>query len=79
MRPMIKKLKDLFERAESWPEEVQNEAVEVLLSIEQGHIGEYELTAEDRAALERSAEDVRAGRFASDAEVAELFALGRRG
>jgi hypothetical protein len=75
---MIKKLKELFERAEGWPEQVQNEAVEALLSIEQGHIGEYELTAEDRAALERSAEDVRVGRFATDAEVAELFARGRR-
>lgn len=75
---MIKKLKEIFERAETWPKEVQDEAVETLLSIERGHVGDYELTAEDRAALARSAEDVQAGRFAPDAEVAEFFEHSRR-
>lgn len=75
---MIKKLKEIFERAESWPKEVQDEAVETLLSIERGHVGDYELTAEDRAALARSAEDVQTGRFVPDAEVAEFFERSRR-
>jgi len=49
-----------------------------LLSIERGHVGEYELTAEDRAALARSAEDVEAGRFVPDAQVADFFERNRR-
>ena len=78
MGNMTKKLKEIFQRAQSWPEEVQDEAVETLLSIEQGHVGDYQLTAEDRAALARSAEDVQAGRFVPDAEVAEFFGRNRR-
>ena len=49
-----------------------------MLSIERGQVGEYELTAEDRAALARSAEDVEAGRFVPDAQVADFFERNRR-
>jgi hypothetical protein len=79
MSKMTKSLKDVIARAETWPKPVQEEAAEILLAIEQGHIGSYTLTAEDRAALARSAEDVKAGRFAADAEVAEFFKRNRRG
>jgi hypothetical protein len=75
---MKKRLKEIFERAETWPEEVQDEAVETLLSIEQGYVGDYELTAADRAALARSAEDVEARRFVPDAQVAQFFERNRR-
>jgi hypothetical protein len=75
---MTTKLKEIFERAEAWPKEIQDEAVEILLSIEQGHVGDFELTAEDRAALARSAEDVRAGRLIPDAQIAEFFERNRR-
>ena len=78
MKSMIKKLKETFERAETWPREIQDEAVETLLSIESDHVGDYELTADDRAALARSAEDVQAGRFVPDAKVAEFFERSRR-
>jgi hypothetical protein len=78
MNRMNRKLKEVFERAEAWPEEIQEEALETLLSIERGHVGEYELTSEDRAALARSAEDVRLGRFAPDQQVAEFFDRNRR-
>lgn len=40
--------------------------------------GIYQVNEDQRAALERSAEDVRLGRFASDDEVGELFARIRR-
>ena len=79
MAKMTNMLKELFARAETWPKPVHDEAAEILLAIEQGHIGNYELTAEDRAALARSADDVKAGRFAADAEVAEFFDRNRRG
>jgi hypothetical protein len=75
---MKKRLKEIFERAETWPEEVQDEAVETLLSIERGYVGDYELTAADRAALARSAEDVEARRFVLGAQVAEFFERNRR-
>lgn len=78
MGHMTKKLKDILKRAEAWPEEVQDEAVETLLSIERGFVGDYELTAEDRAALTRSAEDVRLGRYASEQQVGEFFECNRR-
>ena len=75
---MSNKLKELIERVQTWPEEVQEEAIETLLAIEQGHGGRYELSEEDRAALERSAEDVRARRFVTDEQISEFFDLNRR-
>ena len=75
---MNAKLKELIERVETWPEETQEEVIEILLSIEQARLTDYELTDEDRAALARSAEDVRAGRFAPDEQVSELFERNRR-
>ena len=78
MPGMTKKLKEILQRAETWPEEVQDEALETLLSIEQGHAGNYELTPEDRAALARSAEDVRLGRFVPDEQAKEFFDRNRR-
>ncbi|QAU49679.1 hypothetical protein XH91_32810 [Bradyrhizobium guangzhouense] len=70
---MSNKLRELLERAETWPEEVQEEAAETLLSIEQSFTDGYVLTAEDREALARSAEDVRQGRFVRDSAVSEFF------
>ena len=78
MGDMTKKLKEIFERAEAWPKEVQDEALKTLLSIERGYVGDYELTAEDRVALARSAEDVRLGRLIPDEQVAEFFERNRR-
>ena len=68
---MTSKLKELLERAETWPQEVQEEAVEALLSIEQS--AAYVLTPEDKQALAKSADDVRQGRFVSPARLAEFF------
>jgi len=78
MSKMTNTLKEILARAETWPKAVQDEALESLLAIEQGHIGDYELTAEDRAALAQSAEDVRTGRFATEAEVSAFFDRNRR-
>jgi hypothetical protein len=72
---MSNKLKDLMERAGHWPEVAQEEAIASLQSIEDELVGLYELSPEDRAALERSGEDVRLGRFSSDEHVREV--LGR--
>ena len=68
-----KKLKALMGRVERWPSEAQERALESLQMIEKGLRETTEFSAEDRAAFERSAEDVRQGRFASDERVREVF------
>jgi len=77
MSGMLEKLKDLLERAESWPEKAQEAAVASLAAIEEAYLGAESLSAEDIEALELSAEDVSRGRFATDAEMRELFDLYR--
>jgi hypothetical protein len=74
----VKKLKELMERVEHWPLEAQEEALASLETIEEEFVGTHGLSDEDRAALERSAEDVRQGRFASEERVREVFDRHRR-
>lgn len=78
MRTMPPKLRELIDRVGTWPEEMQEEAVDVLLLLEQAHTSNYQLTDDDRAALARSAEDVRQGRFVPDAQIADFFERNRR-
>jgi predicted transcriptional regulator len=75
---MSKKLKEIIERAETWPEEAQEEAIATLQAIEAEFREPYELTEDDRKAIDRGLEDVRSGRIASDEEVSRLFARYRR-
>ena len=70
---MMKKLKDLVERVEHWPPEAQEEALASLTTIEEEFVEPHKLSPEDRQALERSAEDVRQGRFASEEQVRKVF------
>jgi hypothetical protein len=73
-----KKLKELMERVEHWPPEAQEEALASLQTIEEEFVRARELSDEDRTALERSAEDVREGRFANEEQVREVFDRHRR-
>ena len=75
---MSKKLKELLERVASWPDAAQEEAQASLEAIEHDLSEPYILTDDDRDALEGSADDVRRGRFASDAEVKDAFNRYRR-
>ena len=71
---MNARLKDILERAQSWPEAAQEHAIDLLLTIEQEYAAEpSELTEDDKAAIDRGLEDIRQGRFASDEQVKELF------
>jgi hypothetical protein len=54
-------LENLIERAAVWPAELR-------------YLGAYRLSDDDRAALARSEENVRQGRYATEQEVAALFA-----
>jgi predicted transcriptional regulator len=75
---MNAKLKDIIERVETWPQEAQEAAIESLLGIEQELAEPYELTKEDRAAIDRSLDDLRHGRLATDEEVAAVLNRYRR-
>jgi len=44
-----------------------------LTTIEEEFVEPHKLSPEDRQALERSAEDVRQGRFASEEQVRKVF------
>jgi predicted transcriptional regulator len=69
--------KDILHRVENWPPEDQEELVEFAREIEARRKGVYRLTDAERAALAESSADVRAGRFAADNEIADIFTKAR--
>jgi predicted transcriptional regulator len=70
---MNKRLETLLDRISAWPEEAQAELVESILAIESKHLGVYRLSDDERAAVRRGLEEMRAGKFATDEEVAAVF------
>jgi hypothetical protein len=66
-------LEILLERVSTWPEEAQDEFVKSVADIESKHLGVYRLSDEERDAVRRGLADMRAGRLASDADVAAVF------
>jgi len=76
---MTTDLKDLMERAQSWPEAARDELVAVANQIEselQG--GEYVATREELQALDAAIASLEAGESASEAEIKAAFAKFRR-
>ena len=71
------KVEALIEQVSELPDDAQDEFVDSLLDMRAEQLGLYHLDDEEREALPRSDEDVRQGRFASDAEVEETFARYR--
>jgi hypothetical protein len=71
------KVESLIEQVVELPDYAQAELVESLLDMRAQHLGIYHLDDDEREALARSAEDVRLGRFASEAEVERTFARYR--
>src|SRR4051794_5578960 len=79
MTGMVSKaLQNILERIETWPESAQEEAAATLEAIEEDLVSPHSLSIEDKQALERSADDVRQGRFATEEAVQELFGRFRR-
>lgn len=74
----MSKLKELLIRAEAWPDEAQDELVRSALDIELKYLAPYQLSDDDRAALARSLDDVRAERFATEQKVDEVFSRFRQ-
>jgi len=76
--PMVAKaLKDILTRVESWPERAQEEAAASLQAIEEELREPYQLTDADKEAIDRGLEAARKGEFATDQEVAAVFAKYR--
>ncbi len=73
-----KTLEALMERAASWPDEAQAELVRFMIDTEAKHFGVYRLTDEERAAIAKGLDDARHGRFASDAQIADIFSRLRK-
>jgi hypothetical protein len=70
---MTSKLKEIVRRAEAWPEADQDEAAEMLLALEAERTNPPPLSEDDIEALRQSAEDVKHGRFATEASVREIL------
>lgn len=70
--------KEVIKRAETWPDEAQEQLAEIALEIEAGlETGFYQPTPEELAGIDLGLKDARQGRFASDEEVREAFAKFR--
>ena len=72
MRSMATKLKELMERAETWPEEDQEELAEYAREIQARRSGLYLMTEDERAAVNEGLEQARRGEFVPD-EVMDAF------
>jgi hypothetical protein len=65
-----KKLKEILERVEAWPEAAQAELAELALEIDAGlGAGKYHATPEELAGIRRGLKDARQGRFATDEQI----------
>jgi hypothetical protein len=75
---MNRKLKDLVQRAEHWPEPAQEELARLGEEIE-GELrgGEYEATQEELRAIDEAIAEIERGEKATEAEVRAVFAKFR--
>jgi predicted transcriptional regulator len=69
--------KKLLEELETWPLEDQEELAQYAREIRGRRTGVYELSEEERAGIERGLADMRAGRFATDEQIAAIFQRAR--
>jgi len=67
----------LLEEVETWPLEDQEELAEYAREIRGRRTGVYQLSEDERAGIERGLADMRAGRFATDEQIAAIFQRAR--
>jgi predicted transcriptional regulator len=67
----------LLEDVETWPLEDQEELAEYAREIRERRTGVYELSADERAGIEQGLADMRAGRFATEEQIAAIFRRAR--
>jgi hypothetical protein len=74
-----KALIEAIRRAETWPEEVQQELAAIAFEIDASlKGGTYHATPEELQGIDRGLEAAREGRFATDEEVQAVVAKHRR-
>ena len=71
-------LRRLLERAQTWPEEAQNELVAVADQIERELHGDYVATQEELKVIDAAMASIDAGESATEAEVRTAFAKFHR-
>jgi hypothetical protein len=74
MSSISKRLEKALEAVRMWPADRQDAAAEVLEHMNRLATAPYELSPDERADLEEALAEARRGEFASDAEVAAMFA-----
>lgn len=72
-----KALTEAMRRAETWPEEAQEELAEIAREMEAGFGGVYHATPEELAGIDRGIREADAGKFVTDEEVEATFAKYR--
>lgn len=73
-------LRDLLYRAQSWPEEAQNELIAIASEIESELSGgEYSATQEELKIIDAAMAAVDRGEIATEDEIKAAFAKFRRG
>ncbi len=74
---MSRPSQDILRRIESWPQEDQDELIELAHEIEARRSAVYQLTPQEASAVERGLREMREQRFASDDDIAEIFRKAR--
>jgi hypothetical protein len=73
-----KALEEAMRRAETWPDEAQEQLAEIAFEIDaELKGGTYHATPEELAGIDRGLKAAREGRFATDEEVEAVFAKRR--
>ena len=75
---MNAKLKNIFERVETWPQPAQDELTQIALEMEAELSGTYDASPEELEAIDRGLRDAAEGRFATEEQVEAVFAKHRR-
>jgi hypothetical protein len=74
-----KALSEAMERAETWPQEAQEELAEIAFEIDARLKGrKYHATPDELESIDRGVKAAREGRFVTDAELQAVFAKRRR-
>lgn len=68
----------VFDRVRTWPPERQEDAVRVLLRMEEAGTEVYQLSEEELADTEEGLKEIERGEVATEEEVAALFSRIRR-
>jgi predicted transcriptional regulator len=70
---MTKLLEEAVEKLSQLPEGRQNELAQMLIDVAAADLSPYQLTDEERAAVEEGLAQAERGEFASDEDVAALW------